>query len=98
MPDSLIETWNIHDRINRYLLKAIPEAAIGAAISPKFRPVGKLFAHIHNVRLMWLKAAAPELLAGLEKIEEASDKKTLAVALEASGKAIAALLEKSIAA
>jgi uncharacterized damage-inducible protein DinB len=68
------------------------------SLAPKFRPVGQLFAHIHNVRLMWLKAAAPELLEGLEKIEGVSDKKALSAALEASGKAIASLLEKAIAA
>jgi uncharacterized damage-inducible protein DinB len=98
MPDPLIETWNIHDRINRYLLKAIPDDAVAVSLAPKFRPVGQLFAHIHNVRLMWLKAAAPELLEGLEKIEGVSDKKALSAALEASGKAIASLLEKAIAA
>src|SRR5262249_17219985 len=53
---------------------------------------------IHNVRLMWLKAAAPDLLTGLAKIEGTSgDKKELAAALTASGEAIAKLVEKAIA-
>jgi len=99
MEDQIIETWNIHDRINRYLLKAIADEAIACCIGPKHRSVYKLFAHIHNVRLMWLKSAAPELMEGLDKIEaETGSKAELAKALEASGKAIAVLLQKSVAA
>jgi uncharacterized damage-inducible protein DinB len=97
MDDPLIETWQIHDRINRFLLKAIPEDALAATIGPKFRTVFQLVAHIHNVRLMWLKPAAPELLVGLAKVEGTTgDKATLAAALETSGEAIAALLRKSV--
>ena len=69
MADPLAETWAIHNRINLYMLDAIPDAAMGATASPKCRTVHDLFAHVHNVRLLWLKAAAPELLAGLEKLE-----------------------------
>src|SRR6516165_4408945 len=99
MEKQLIETWNIHDRINRYLLKAIPEDALGSSLGPKHRTVYQLFAHLHNVRLMWLKAAAPDLLASLAKIDGTTgEKATLAKALEASGEAIAALLRKAFAA
>ena len=88
MEDPLVETWAIHDRINLYLLDAIPEDALAAAL-PKCRTVYDQFAHIHNVRLMWLKSAAPELLAGLEKLETKTGgtKDQLRTALEASGKA-----------
>ena len=53
---------------------------------------------MHNVRLMWLKAAAPELLAGLVKIEntQANDKKLLRSSLLDSGRAIGALLTQSL--
>src|SRR5437870_647626 len=68
MDDSLAETWAINNRVNLYLLDAIADDALGAAL-PKSRSVHDLFAHIHNVRLMWLKPAAPELLDGLEKLE-----------------------------
>jgi uncharacterized damage-inducible protein DinB len=99
MEDQLIETWNIHDRINRYLLKAVSDDALGTALGPKHRTIYQLFAHMHNVRLMWLKSAAPELLGGLAKLEgETGDKGALAAALESSGQAIAALLRKSLAA
>jgi uncharacterized damage-inducible protein DinB len=98
--EQLVETWEIHERINRYLLGAIPDEALGSALGPpKHRTVYQLFAHMHNVRLMWLKPAAPELARGLSKLDgETGDKAALAAALEASGKAIADLLRKSFAA
>jgi uncharacterized damage-inducible protein DinB len=94
----MVETWRIHDRINRYLLAAVPADALGAVSASKGRSVGEQFAHVHNVRLMWLKEAAPELLAGLEKVEKdrAADAELLRASLEASGEAIAALLARTL--
>jgi uncharacterized damage-inducible protein DinB len=79
------------------LLDAIPSEALANVSASKGRSVGEQFAHMHDVRLMWLKAAAPELLAGLDKFpkEAATDKKKLKEALSASGEAIAALLRKA---
>jgi uncharacterized damage-inducible protein DinB len=97
--EQLVETWNIHNRVSLYLLNAVPEEALAAALAPKHRSVFQLFAHVHNVRLMWLKSAAPELLDGLHKLEgTAGDKEALGQALKDSGQAVAALLRKSIAA
>jgi uncharacterized damage-inducible protein DinB len=98
MDESLVETWAIHNRINLYLLDAIAGDALPLAL-PKCRTVFDLFAHIHNVRLMWLKAAAPELLEGLEKLEtkKGGTKGQLRTALEASSAAISKLLQKAIA-
>ena len=99
MEEQLIETWLIHDRINRYLLDAVPKDALAARLASKHRTVYQLFAHLHNVRLLWLKSAAPELLTGLTKLaNETGEKGELAAALEASGEAIAGLLRKSVAA
>lgn len=98
MPDNqLLETWQIHDRINLYLLDAVDSGSLDAQSASKGRTVGEQFAHIHNVRLMWLKSAAPELLAGLNKIEkpEANDKKVLKKSLTDSGKAVGSLMIQS---
>ena len=98
--EALVETWNIHNRIHIYELDALkPEALAGVSLS-KGRSVGQQFAHIHNVRLDWLKAAAPDLLAGLSKIEKesADDKALLKKSLKQSGEAVATLIAKSIAA
>ena len=98
MMSQLVETWNIHNRINLYLLDAIDKSSLDSHSASKGRSVGEQFAHIHNVRLMWLKSAAPELLKGLQKIEaeEATDKSMLRSSLVNSGKAIGMLLETSL--
>lgn len=94
----LIETWEIHDRINMYLLDAIDPEHLKDLAASKGRNVGEQFAHIHNVRLMWLKQAAPELIGKLVKIEkeDATDKRLLQKSLAESGPAINKLLTKSI--
>ena len=98
MPNQLVDTWNIHNRINLYLLDAIDKSSLASHSASKGRSVGEQIAHIHNVRLMWLKSAAPELLKGLQKIEGegAHDKTVLKSSLVNSGKAIATLLETSV--
>ena len=93
-----LETWDIHNRINFYLLDAVEPAALASLSASRGRTVGEQFAHIHNVRLMWLKSAAPDLLAGLVKLEkeQAADKKLLSKSLVKSGDAIKSLLEQSL--
>ena len=94
----LLETWQIHDRINLYLLDAVDSSSLDSHSASKGRSVGEQFAHIHNVRLMWLKSAAPDLLTGLAKVENehAKDKKLLKKSLTDSGAAIAKLLANSL--
>ncbi|MDL1892805.1 hypothetical protein FBQ87_07940 [Sphingobacteriales bacterium CHB3] len=95
MIQELLETWEIHSRINLYLLNAIKEEHLADLSASGGRNVGQQFAHIHNVRLMWLKAASPTLLKGQVKIEKDAklSKKLLATALEKSSKTINELLE-----
>src|SRR6266436_2816833 len=90
----IIDTWNINNRINLYLLEAIPPEDLNDVSASKGRNVGQQFAHLHNVRLMWLKAAGPELLQGLEKIEkeQSGDRKLLRQSLHDSGEASKTLL------
>lgn len=97
MPNNpLVETWQIHDRINLYLLDAVDPSSLDSHSASKGRSVGEQFAHIHNVRLMWLKSAAPDLLAGLAKVEQANDKELLKKSLTDSGVAIGKLLTNSL--
>lgn len=89
-----IETWEIHHRINLYLLNAIREEHLSDLAASKGRNVGEQFAHLHHVRMMWLKAADPDLLHGLNKIEKGSiTKKQLAAELGKSATAITSLLQ-----
>ena len=94
MSAALAETWAIGARISTYLLAGMPAAALEASPSGKGRTVRDLFAHIHDVRLLWLKAARPDLMDGLEKVGSGSraDHAALAAALDASAAAIERLV------
>jgi len=95
--ESCIETWEINNRINLYLLNAINEEFLSDTSVSKGRSVGEQFAHIHNVRLMWLKAAEPNLLSGLTKLEKGTiTKQLLTEELHNSASAIALLLERGM--
>lgn len=93
--DQIVDTWDIHNRINLYLLDAIPLEALSGTSASKGRSVAAEFAHMHNVRLMWLKSAALDLHDSQVKIDAKAqpDKPTLADALNSSGQAIASLLK-----
>ncbi len=91
MSKELIETWQINNRINLYLLEAIAEENLNDVLASKGRKVGEQFAHINNVRLMWLKECFPQGLETTVKIakEEAGDKALLQKCLTSSGDAMA---------
>lgn len=91
------DTWQISNRINLYLINAIPEEHFGDQSSSKGRTVGEQLAHIHNVRLMWLQASMPELTKDLSKIEKGTiTRKQLVSELTKSAEAISKLLEKGL--
>ena len=94
----IIGTWNINNRINLDMLDAIPPEALNDVSASKGRNVAQQFAHLHNVRLMWLKVSGPELMEGIEKVEKevAADKKLLTRSLKESGKAMEALFKKAV--
>ncbi|HSV15855.1 MAG TPA: DinB family protein [Tepidisphaeraceae bacterium] len=91
----IVETWQIHNRVNLYLLDAIETDALTLSLKEKGRTIAALFAHVHNVRLMWLKPAAPSLLDGLDKLDDAATKAQIQIALTNSGDAMAQLLQES---
>ncbi|MGV3518520.1 DinB family protein [Luteitalea sp.] len=99
MSAALAETWAIGARVSTYLLAGVPAAALDASPSGKGRTVRDLFAHIHDVRLLWLKAARPDLMDGLEKVGSGSraDHAALAAALDASAAAIERLVADAAA-
>jgi uncharacterized damage-inducible protein DinB len=98
MTDPLIDTWRIHDRIHAYLLAAVPATALTATAPTGGRNVAQAFAHIHNVRLMWLKAAGAPVPATVTKLDPEAKQSVagLTKALAASGQAIAALVESGL--
>jgi uncharacterized damage-inducible protein DinB len=93
----LLDTWAIHNRIHLYFLAALSPDALRGQLASGGRDVAHQFAHTHDVRLMWLKSAAPDLLDGLAKFGSTAVPATedLAAALSASGDAIATLLVRA---
>ncbi|GLC25416.1 DinB family protein [Roseisolibacter agri] len=60
---ALLEAFATSDRINHYLLAHLPaEAWAAAPPGGKGRTIAAIVAHMHNVRLMWLKAAGAAAL------------------------------------
>jgi uncharacterized damage-inducible protein DinB len=56
---SLLNAFNTNNRINQYLIDNIPAPAWKAKPPDgKGRTVAAIIAHMHNVRIMWLKSAA----------------------------------------
>ena len=96
--EPLIETWAISHRMNEFLLTGIKEEYFDDVSSAKGRSVGKQLAHIHNVRIMWLEVAAPELMKGLKKIDNEAviTKQLLLDQYDKSQAAIGALLSKGL--
>jgi len=95
---SLLAAFATNNRINVYLIRNLPDDAWRAA-SPggKGRNIAAIFAHIHNVRLMWLRgidksAATPEKLEG-----DGFSKADAIKALEASAKALEPYLSAALA-
>jgi uncharacterized damage-inducible protein DinB len=59
LPQSLLNAFDTNDRINQYLIENLPaEAWRAEPPEGKGRTIAAIVAHIHNVRVMWLKAAA----------------------------------------
>lgn len=98
LDSQLLDTWNIHNRIILYILDALTPNALAGVPAGKGRSVGQILAHMHNVRLMWLDAAAPDLMTGLEKIPtRKKDSVTLVLlreSLEASRQAMETLFKR----
>jgi len=90
--DAVLRSFAIHNRIHLYLLDALPAEAWSAATpTGKGRTLAALVAHIHGVRLMWLKAGGvASLPALLEKTATVAEAKR---ALTASDAAVRAWLE-----
>lgn len=59
--DALLKAFDTNNRINLYLIENLPEGAWRAKPPDnKGRTIAAMVAHMHNVRVMWLKAAKTE--------------------------------------
>lgn len=97
LPQSLLHAFYTNDRINQYLLENLPaEAWRTEPPGGKGRTIAAIVAHMHNVRVMWLKTAAKG-----SQIPEQLDRSTVTPAqaakgLEQSRAALSAVLQSSL--
>ena len=87
----LIETFEISSRATLRLLNDISDEQFAATIT-KGKTIQGHFAHIHNVRLMWIKSAVPTLMGSLAKLEPPVSKQSVADNLQASERTMTELI------
>ena len=97
LPQALLTSFDTNDRINHYMIENLP-AESWRADPPggKGRTIAAIVAHMHNVRVMWLKAAAKG-----SKIPEQLDRARVTPAhatkaLEQSGAALSVVLKSAL--
>jgi uncharacterized damage-inducible protein DinB len=96
-PGALLNAFNTSDRINRYLIENLPlDAWKAKPVEGKGRTIAAIVAHMHNVRVMWLKATK------YEEIPPQLDRSTVTPAqalrgLEGSCQALSVVLARAIA-
>jgi uncharacterized damage-inducible protein DinB len=92
-PFSLAETWHLNNRANLMLLESLSPDKLNHTPFPRARSISDQFAHLHNVRIMWLEIQMPEAARSLPKIAKGTaTKASLREALEASADAFAKML------
>jgi uncharacterized damage-inducible protein DinB len=93
---SLLNAFDINNRINLYLIENLsPEAWTAKPPEGKGRTIPAIVAHMHNVRVMWLKAAKAD------SVPEQLDKATVTPAqagksLEVSRKALNEMMDRAL--
>lgn len=96
LPEALLNAFDINDGINRYMIENLSgEAWTAKAPDGKGRTIAAIVAHMHNVRVMWLKAAKADEIP--EQLDRASVNPAEAVrGLEGSRKALHALIRRAL--
>jgi uncharacterized damage-inducible protein DinB len=97
IPVSLLNAFNTNNRINQYLIDKLPLAAWNLKPAKgQGRTVAAIVAHMHNVRVMWLKAAkAKEIPAQLDRATVTPGQAVRA--LERSRHALSRVLSQALA-
>jgi uncharacterized damage-inducible protein DinB len=96
IPLALLNAFNTNNRINQYLIDNLPPAAWKTkAPDGKGRTIAAMVAHMHNVRVMWLKAAkAEEIPAQLDRATVTPSQALRA--LEASRQALSVVMSRAL--
>lgn len=96
LPLALLNAFNTNNRIDQYLIDNLPPAAWKAKPPDgKGRTIAAIVAHMHNVRVMWLKAAKAEEIP--DQLERATVTPSQALrALEASRRALSVVMSRAL--
>jgi uncharacterized damage-inducible protein DinB len=95
LKSTLLSAFATNNRINCYLVENVPaEAWTAQPPDGKGRTIAAMAAHIHNVRLMWLKAIGVTKLAA--KLDKSPTVKDALKALRESHDALALVLQESL--
>jgi uncharacterized damage-inducible protein DinB len=93
---TLADTWSLNHRVNLLLLDHLSDEQLAYVAHPKARSIGDQFAHLHNVRIMWLEHRLARVTATLEKLEKGSaTKSNLKQALDASAAAMRSMIAEA---
>lgn len=94
MTTELITAWQTHNSLNLFLLDAAKDN-LSDISSSKGRTVGAQFAHMHNVRLSWLKQSNLDLPPKISK-DEYLNPELVKASLIASGDIVKIVLKESL--
>jgi len=95
LKSALVSAFATNNRINQYLIENVPaEAWVAKPPEGKGRTIAAIAAHIHNVRLMWLKAVGARKIPA--KLDEATSVKGTLRALEDSHAALVDVLDNAL--
>jgi uncharacterized damage-inducible protein DinB len=94
IPVALLNAFNTNNRINHYLIDNLPPG-VWKAKPDKGRTIAAIVAHMHNVRVMWLKATKAEETP--EQLDRASVTPSQALhALESSRHALSLVISRAL--
>jgi len=96
IPLALLNAFNTNNRIDQYLIDNLPPAAWKAKPTDgKGRTIAAIVSHMHNVRVMWLKATkAEEIPAQLDRATVTPSQALRA--LEASRSALCVVMSRAL--
>lgn len=96
LPAALLNAFEINNRINQYLIENLPPGAWDAKPPDgKGRTIAAIAAHMHNVRVMWLKAGQSAQIP--PQLEKSSVTPAEAVrGLDASCRALHAFMDRAL--
>ncbi len=95
LAEAILSAFDTNDRINQYLLENLPaEAWRAEPPGKKGRNVAGVVAHMHNVRVMWLKATKGKVPEQLDRLTVAPAQARKA--LDASRTALREVLQSAL--